>query len=122
MAETVWMVLEWIARRQLSDYRAGTPGTFFAGGSLDLDQGYAVQDLVASARIAEGDALAGYKVGCTGPRVRAQFGMDGPIRACLFSSELRPNGAQLAYAALANLAIEGESPVRLGEAARLDRG
>jgi len=113
--------LESIARRQLSDYRAGTPGTFFAGGALDLDQGYAVQDLVASTRIAEGDTLAGYKVGCTGPRVRAQFGMDGPIRGCLFSSELRRSGARLAYGAFANLAIEGELAATLGEGGRIAR-
>jgi len=121
MADTASRILESIARRQLSDYRAGTPGTFFATGSLDLDQSYAVQDLVASTRIAEGDTLAGYKVGCTGPRVRAQFGMDGPIRGCLFSSELRPNGARLAYGAFANLAIEGELAARLGEGGRIAR-
>lgn len=119
MADTASEVLELIARRQLSDYRAGTPGTFFAEGSLDLDQAYRVQDLVASTRIAEGDTLAGYKVGCTGPRVRAQFGMDGPIRGCLFTSELRPSGARLAHGTFANLAVEGELAVRLGEAGRI---
>jgi len=121
MADTASGLLESIARRQLSDYRAGTPGTFFAGGGLDLDQAYAVQDLVASTRTAEGDTLAGYKVGCTGPRVRAQFGMDGPIRGCLFSSELRPNGARLPYGAFANLSIEGELAARLGEGGRIAR-
>ena len=121
MADTASRVLETIARRQLSDYRAGTPGTFFAGGALDLDQGYAVQDLVASMRIAEGEMRAGYKVGCTGPRVLAQFGMDGPIRGCLFSSELRHNGARLEYGAFAHLAIEGELAARLGEGGRIAR-
>lgn len=121
MADTTSRDLESIARRQLSDYRAGTPGTFFADGALDLDQGYAVQDLVAAMRIAEGDTLAGYKVGCTGPRVRAQFGMDGPIRGCLYSSELRPNGARLAHGAFANLAIEGELAARVGVGGRIVR-
>jgi len=121
VTDTASNALESIARRQLSDYRLATPGTFFAGGSLDLDQGYAVQDLVALMRLAEGDTLAGYKVVCTGPRVRAQFGMDGPIRGCLFSSELHPNGARLAYGAFANLAIEGELAVRVGEGGRIAR-
>ena len=51
-----------LAARQLADYRARTPGTFFAGeGSsrLTLDDAYAVQAEVARLRAAEGEPVAG---------------------------------------------------------------
>ncbi len=81
-----------LAARQLADYRAGTPGTFFAEENqphLSLDDAYVVQGEVA-----------GYKVGCTGPGVREQFGMDGPVRGFLYGTELYLSGAELSYASL----------------------
>ena len=113
-----------LAARQLADYRARTPGTFFGeeGPSrLILDDAYAVQGEVAALRVAEGEPVAGYKVGCTGPNVREQFGMDGPIRGFLHETELHPSGAEISYASYANLAIEGELAVRLGEEAEIVR-
>jgi len=59
-----------LAARQLADYRARTPGTFFAEEDqprLTLDDAYAVQAEVAGLRGAEGESVAGYKVGATGP-------------------------------------------------------
>ena len=58
-----------IAARQLADYRAGTPGTFFADHErpeLGLEEAYRVQDEVAALR-APAERVVGYKVGCTGP-------------------------------------------------------
>jgi 2-keto-4-pentenoate hydratase len=113
-----------LAARQLADYRARTPGTFFAEedqSRLSLDGAYAVQGEVASLRAAEGEPVAGYKVGCTGPGVRKQFGMDGPIRGFLYSTELYRSGSKLSHAAYANLAIEGELAVRLGDDAEIAR-
>ena len=113
-----------LAARQLADYRARTPGTFFAEEDhprLSLDDAYAIQGEVASLRIAEGEPVAGYKVGCTGPNVRAQFGMDGPVRGFLYATELYPSGVKLSHASYANLAIEGELAVRLGDDAEIAR-
>ena len=62
-----------LAARQLADYRAHTPGTFFAEEDhprLTLDDAYAIQAEVASLRAAEGEPVAGYKVGATGAGVR----------------------------------------------------
>ncbi len=106
------------AARQLADYRAGRPGTLFAEGDhphLTLGDAYAVQAQVAALRAAEGEPVAGYKIGCTGPGTREQFGMDGPVRGFLYSSELHPSGAELSHASYANLAVEGEMAVRLGD-------
>lgn len=105
-----------LAARQWRDYRAREPGMCFADPDLvlDLQRAYEVQDAVAALRVGAGDRVIGYKVGCTGPYVTAQFGMAGPIRGHLYASEVRRNGATLAAADFANLAIEGEMALRIG--------
>ena len=105
-----------LAERQWRDYRAREPGTCFAepGFVLDLPQAYELQRSVAALRVAAGDRITGYKVGCTGPGTVAQFGMEGPIRGYLYESEVRQTGATLEAAALAILAVEGEMALRIG--------
>jgi 2-keto-4-pentenoate hydratase len=110
--------LELIAERQWRDYQARTPGTYFAKQSascLDLMQAYAIQRAVAAIRLAAGETLVGYKVGCTGPGTMAQFGMEGPIRGRLFGSEVYRSGAALDPDAFASLAIEAEMAIRIGD-------
>jgi len=108
--------LEAIAERQWRDYQARTPGTYFAeqnSSCLDLMQAYAIQRAVAAIRLAAGETLVGYKVGCTGPGTTAQFGMEGPIRGRLFGSEVYRSGAVLDPGAFASLAIEAEMAIRI---------
>ncbi len=110
-----------LAARQLADYRAGTPGTFFADPErrdLSLDEAYRVQAEVAALR-APAERVVGYKVGCTGPGTRAQFGLDGPIRGLLYDTELHASGSEISSSAYAELAIEGELAVRLGDEGRI---
>jgi 2-keto-4-pentenoate hydratase len=106
-----------LADRQWRDYRAREPGTCFAdpGFGLDLPQAYDLQQAVAALRVAAGDCVIGYKVGCTGPGTVEQFGMEGPIRGYLFESEVRQTGVGLDTAAFAHLAIEGEMAFRIGD-------
>ena len=113
-----------LAARQLADYCVRTPGTFFGEEDrprLSLDDAYDVQAEVARLRAAEGEPVVGYKVGATGAGVREQFGMDGPIRGFVYGTELYPSGAELSHASYANLAIEGELAVRLGDDAEIVR-
>ena len=107
--------LQELADRQWRDYRARQPGTCFADPDFDLSlaAAYELQDAVAKLRIAAGDRLIGYKVGCTGPGTMQQFGMQGPIRGCLFESEIRRHGDTLNFGDFASLAIEGEMAVRI---------
>jgi 2-keto-4-pentenoate hydratase len=107
--------LQELADRQWRDYCARQPGTCFADPDfvLSLDGAYELQDTVAKLRIAAGDRLIGYKVGCTGPGTVQQFGMQGPIRGCLFESEIRRHGDALNFEDFASLAIEGEMAVRI---------
>ena len=110
-----------LALRQLADYRAGTPGTFFADADrphLSLEDAYRVQAEVAALRGPE-ERVTGYKVGCTGPGTRVQFGLDGPVRGLLYDTELHACGSELSHGSYANLAIEGELAVRLGEGGRI---
>jgi 2-keto-4-pentenoate hydratase len=104
------------AERQWHDYRAREPGTCFAdpGFTLDLSQAYALQDAVVALRVCAGDRLIGYKVGCTGPGIVEQFGMEGPIRGCLFESEICKHRDAVMGDEFTNLAIEGEMAVQIG--------
>lgn len=105
-----------LARRHLRDYHAREPGTCFAdaGFNLDLRGAYELQAEVSALRVAGGDRVIGYKVGCTGPETIAQFGMAGPIRGHLFASEVHQTGVALVASEFAQLAIEGEMAVRIG--------
>jgi 2-keto-4-pentenoate hydratase len=106
---------EQLANRQWRDYRARQPGTCFADPdfALSLAAAYELQDAVAKLRVASGDRLIGYKVGCTGPGTTQQFGMQGPIRGRLFKSEVRRHGEALKEDDFAHLAIEGEMAIRI---------
>lgn len=102
------------ATRQLDDYDVGEPGRLFADGvDLSVAEGYALQSAVAELRVARGERIVGYKVGCTSSGIRAQLGIDHCITGRLFDSEKHPSGATLSRKRYAKLAIEGELAVQL---------
>jgi 2-keto-4-pentenoate hydratase len=105
-----------LADRQWRDYRGRQPGTCFADPDFDLSlsAAYELQDAAAKLRVASGDRLIGYKIGCTGPGISQQFGMQGPIRGRLFESEVRRHGEAMSFDDFAHLAVEGEMAVRIG--------
>jgi 2-keto-4-pentenoate hydratase len=111
-----------LAARQLRDYLHGTPGTYFAEDHppLALKEAYLVQAEVAKLRSAAGDSIAGYKIGCIGPKIRKAFGMSGPIRGLLYSSELHPSGTTISASRHSCLAIEGEMAVRIGAESQIE--
>jgi len=78
-----------------------------------------VQTEVARLRLTDGDAVAGYKVGCIGPGMVSQFGMSGPIHARVFQSEIHASGSTLQHSSYANLAIESEMAFRIGEGEKI---
>ena len=104
-----------LAQRQLADYDAHDPGRMFEESLLiaSTDDAYRLQIEVANLRIARGERLAGYKIGCVSTVIQGQLGMDRPLFGHVFSSEIRFSGAQLDLADFANLAIEGEFGLRL---------
>jgi 2-keto-4-pentenoate hydratase len=110
------LTIEELAARQLRDYQNLVPGTYFGEHHdlLSIDEAYQVQMAVSHLRVRNGDAVVGYKVGCTSVEILAQLGIQGPIYGVLFESELRRSGVTLDHSAFANLAIEGEMAVRIG--------
>jgi 2-keto-4-pentenoate hydratase len=114
--------IEKLAARQLLDYQSNNPGTCFSelGFNIDLTTAYDLQDSVTRLRVAAGERVIGYKVGCTGPGTRAQFGMDGPIRGTLFKDEALINGACINPDEFCHLAIEGEMAIKIGEECQIE--
>lgn len=112
-----------LARRQLKDFRNLTPGTYFGEEHppLALREAYAVQGEVARLRALESELIGGYKLGCLGPKIRQQFGMDGPIRGVIFGNELHASGVTLSCSNYADLAIEGEMALRIGAGGEIVR-
>ena len=114
--------LEELAVRQLSDYQSKNPGTCFLDPNFNLDitSAYKLQDFVTKIRVQSGEQVIGYKVGCTSPVTKAQFGMDGPIRGTLFAGEVRQNGVSLNPDEFCQLAIEGEMAIRINKKFKIE--
>lgn len=83
-------------------------------GDLSLEESYRVQDLVTARRVAEGEVVAGYKVGCTSAAIRAQFGLREPISGRLFHPFVHEEGVNLDWTGFANCALEPEMVLQIG--------
>jgi len=114
--------IEQLAHRQLLDYQCNNPGTCFSepGFNMTVAAAYHLQDAVTRLRVKAGESVIGYKVGCTGPGTKAQFGMNGPIRGTLFDGEARRNNAVINSNKFCQLAIEGEMAVKVGEDGQIE--
>ena len=102
------------ATHLLADLDALRPWqSFVPPEGLPLDQAYALQGEVARLRVARGERVIGYKVGCTSRTIQDQLGIGEPIFGRVFDTGSVSNGARLAHAGFASLAIEGELAIRL---------
>ena len=81
---------------------------------LSLRDAYLVQDKVVKRRVQKGETVIGYKVGCTSPAIREQFGLEEPIHGKLFKPHLYMDGAELFWNDFINCAIEPEMVLRIG--------
>ena len=109
--------LSTLARRQLTDYDARSPGSLFADGtdSLTVGAAYQLQIATAGLRTLRGEAIAGYKIGCVSQAIRKQLGVAHPVFGHVFASEIRPDQAVLESADFCSLGIEGELAVTLAQ-------
>jgi 2-keto-4-pentenoate hydratase len=82
--------------------------------TLSIDQAYAVQERYLASRVAGGERLAGYKVGCTSPAIRAQFGLSQPVCGRLLSPYLYSDGARLDIGNYTDCALEPEFVLHVG--------
>ena len=103
------------AKRQLADYDAHDPGRVFedAGVSMTIAEAYRVQMEVAALRVARGEPVAGYKIGCVSDAVQRQLGFNRPVFGYLFASEIYRSGAMIDSGAFASLAVEAEFAARI---------
>lgn len=109
-------IAEW-AQKQLSDYDNRTPGLLFADGlTLTIPEAYALQTTVADLRVARGEHVVGYKVGCTSETIRRQLSINHCVTGRLFDSERHRSGVILSRSEFATPAIEGELAVELERA------
>jgi 2-keto-4-pentenoate hydratase len=107
--------LERIAMWQLADYDAKTPGRLACQPlALTIAEAYAIQTEVGRLREERGERIIGYKVGCTSKPIQEQLGVPEPIFGRIFDTGCFRSGACLSHAGFANLAVEGELAVRLG--------
>ena len=94
--------------RSLLDPLARTRSLADAGDALTLDAAYAIQKRCRELREAGGERVVGHKVGCASEAVRASLGVASPVRGDLWEREQRVDGAVVALARFAELAVEGE--------------
>lgn len=100
------LAIEKLARRQLADLEALSPGTYFGEphAPLSVKEAYEVQDRVTALRVANGDRIAGYKLGCLEPKINQTcldnvplWGFSGGSEEALawLSANLSSSGMQL---------------------------
>jgi 2-keto-4-pentenoate hydratase len=80
---------------------------------LSITDSYHVQNLVARKRIARGECVAGFKVGCTSAAIRAQFGLQEPIFGRLFDLHIHEANREIDWTDLVNCAIEPEMVLKI---------
>ncbi len=109
--------LQAAASGQLDDYDRHVPGSIFARGAVgwDLDEAYQVQIAVVELRVARGESVAGYKIGCVSEVIRKQLGIAHPVIGHVFEGEIVATGSELNADQFDKLAIEGEFAVRIAE-------
>ena len=78
-----------------------------------LDDAYALQRRFKALRVERGEETIGFKVGCTGPTVRATLGIKESVHGYLWRHEQMKSGAVLSESRFRRLGIEGELCVRL---------
>ncbi len=83
-------------------------------GSLSLEEAYEVQDRVIGERTSAGERPAGYKVGCTSPAIREQFGLTQPIAGRVMLPHVYADGATIDIAQFVRCAVEPELVVHIG--------
>ena len=76
--------------------------------TLSLPEAYEVQSKVLDQRIAAGEKVAGYKVGCTSGAIRRQFGLTEPICGRLMEPYIYTDGIELDWNAYVQCAVEPE--------------
>ena len=87
----------------------------FDTADISLDQAYRVQDTVTQKRVKSGEAVVGYKVGCTSVAIQSQLGLEEPICRNLFAPYVYNQDVALYWNDYTNCAIEPEMVIKIGK-------
>jgi 2-keto-4-pentenoate hydratase len=82
---------------------------------LSITDAYGVQDIVAQMRMDRGEAVVGFKVGCTSEAIRSQFGLTEPICGRIFYPHIFKDSVRLDWRGYVNCAIEPEMVLKIGK-------
>jgi 2-keto-4-pentenoate hydratase len=82
-----------------------------AGG---MGFGYDVQDALVPLLAQPGEAIAGYKIGLTTPRMQQMCGVDEPIVGAVLATRMHVSPARVAVSRYVRLGVESEIAVRIG--------
>ena len=84
-------------------------------GSLSIDDAYEVQRQVIAARVAQGERVVGYKVGCTSRAIRRQFSLSEPICGRLMAPHVHYGETDLNWHDYVQCAVEPEFVLGIGK-------
>jgi 2-keto-4-pentenoate hydratase len=83
--------------------------------SLSVEDAYEVQRRVIAARVASGEEVVGYKVGCTSKAIRRQFGLQEPICGRVMAPHVFPGDTVLNWHDYVCCAVEPEFVLMIGK-------
>jgi 2-keto-4-pentenoate hydratase len=83
-------------------------------GDLSLPEAYEVQQRVIDARVARGEKVVGYKVGCTSRAIRRQFALAEPICGRLMAPHVHRGDVALEWRDCCRPAVEPELVLTVG--------
>ena len=95
--------------------RAIDSSAHFDIGCLSIDDAYEVQRQVIAARVAQGEHVVGYKVGCTSKAIRQQFGLSEPICGRLMAPHVHHGETDLNWHDYVQCAVEPEFVLGIGK-------
>ena len=81
---------------------------------LSLEEAYAVQGRFVAARVAAGECVVGWKIGCTSPNIQQQFALTQPIAARLTAPFVHSDGVALPAERYVDCGVEAEMVLRIG--------
>jgi 2-keto-4-pentenoate hydratase len=82
---------------------------------ISLEEAYVVQRGVIACRMADGERVVGYKVGCTSTAIRQQFGLSEPIYGRLMAPHIHHGQTELAWTNYVQCAVEPEFVLSIGQ-------
>lgn len=88
--------------------RTAIPPFTDADPTLGVAEGYAIQQELTRLLLAEGDRIAGYKVGATSQAAQRKFGLDQPDYGPVLASTVYPDGAEVPVSAFIQPMLEAE--------------